>query len=83
MPEPSYRLSEWLAIRKISRAQHYKDQKKGRGVRTYNEGTNVMISPEADREYLSRREAEAAERAAARPTIKQQVRALAEEARAS
>jgi hypothetical protein len=67
MTERSYRLNEWLDLRRVSRPQHYKDQKAGRGVEVYYEGTNVMISPRADREYLARREAEAAARSVKTP----------------
>jgi hypothetical protein len=59
---PSFTVPEWCEHRKISRSMFYKHQAAGKGPRTYNVGTAVRISPEADAEWLREREAESARR---------------------
>lgn len=62
MTGPSYTISEWCSLRKVSRAMFYKLDSQGKAPRTYNVGTKRAISPEADDEWVRAREAEAAAR---------------------
>jgi hypothetical protein len=53
----SYTLNEWCQTRRVSRAMFYKLPPNLRP-RTHNVGVKVLISPEADAEWLRAREAE-------------------------
>jgi len=56
----SYTISEWCALRRISRAQFYVLDNDGLAPKTYNVGLRRYISPNADAEWLAQREAAAA-----------------------
>jgi predicted DNA-binding transcriptional regulator AlpA len=56
----SFTINEWCALRKISRSMFYKLGSQGRAPRTHNVGTKVLISPQADAEWLRNIEAETA-----------------------
>jgi predicted DNA-binding transcriptional regulator AlpA len=62
MTRPSYSISEWCELRKVSRSMFYKLDSQGKAPRTYNIGTKRAVSPEADDEWVRAREAESAER---------------------
>ena len=62
MAEQSFTVSEWCAIRKVSRAMFYKLRQQGLAPRCHNVGTKQLISPAADAEWLRKREAEAKKR---------------------
>lgn len=59
MNGPSFTISEWCALRKVSRAMFYKLDGQGKAPRTYSIGAKRAISPEADVEWVRAREAEA------------------------
>lgn len=54
----SYTIDEWCEARRISRAMYYKLRDQGLGPKTHNAGTKVLISDEADADWLREREAE-------------------------
>ena len=58
--QASYTLDEWCARRRVSRAMFYRLKTLGLAPRFHHAGTKVIISDEADREWLAAREAEAA-----------------------
>jgi hypothetical protein len=57
--EQSFSLKEWCAARRLSPAMFYKLRQRGQAPRTYRVGRKVLISPDADAEWLREREAEA------------------------
>ena len=59
LPNHSFTLAEWCAHRKVSRRMFYELKRQGLAPRTHNAGIKVLISSEADREWLAAREAEA------------------------
>jgi predicted DNA-binding transcriptional regulator AlpA len=61
---PSFTINEWCALRKVSRGMFYKLADRGQAPRTHNVGVKRLISPDADAEWLRRREAESAPQAA-------------------
>jgi hypothetical protein len=60
----SYTVAEWCALRRISKAMFYKLRKQGKAPRLHNAGVKQLISPEADEDWITEREAEAAENSA-------------------
>ena len=55
----SYTVSEWCALRRLSRAMLYKLLAAGLGPATYFVGNRRYVSSEADAAWLAAREAEA------------------------
>jgi hypothetical protein len=56
----SFTLRQWTEFRNVSRSRFYKLKQEGKAPRFYRNGTEIRISREADSEWLSAREAEAA-----------------------
>jgi hypothetical protein len=54
----SFTVTEWCEYRRISRAMFYKLAEQGRAPLTHNAGAKVLISGEADAQWLAEREAE-------------------------
>jgi hypothetical protein len=61
MIENSFSLAEWCAARRISRSMLYKLRAQGLAPRTHKAGDKLLVSAAADREWLTSREAEAAQ----------------------
>jgi hypothetical protein len=59
----SFTLDEWCARRRVSRSSFYKMPESLRP-RTHNAGVKVLVSAEADEEWLRERESESANSAA-------------------
>jgi hypothetical protein len=59
MSEESLTLTQWCAKRKVSKPMHYKLKSQGKAVRTHYVGSKVLVSDEADMEWVREREAEA------------------------
>jgi hypothetical protein len=59
--DSSFTIDEWCDHRRVSRSMFYKLRGKGKAPRTHNAGTKQLISPEADRDWIREREAEAAQ----------------------
>jgi hypothetical protein len=55
----SYSLREWCGIRRISPSMFYKLRQQGLAPKVHYVGKKVLVSGEADAEWLAEREAEA------------------------
>jgi predicted DNA-binding transcriptional regulator AlpA len=55
----AYTIPEWCEANRVSRGSFYNLKKAGQAPRTYNVGTRVLISAEADAEWRKDREAAA------------------------
>ena len=62
--QPSLTISEWCALRKVSRSMFYNLDNGGLAPKTHNVGVKRLISPDADAEWLRQREAAAQTEAA-------------------
>ena len=67
MADSSFTLTEWCTIRKVSRSKFYELDAEGKAPRSHYAGVKRLIGPEADRDWLREREAEAALRTWAEP----------------
>jgi hypothetical protein len=63
--EKSFSLIEWCEHRRVSRSMYYKLRDQGLAPRVHRVGDKVLVSPDADREWLAEREAAAQVEAAA------------------
>ena len=55
--QPSLTISEWCALRKVSRSMFYNLDNEGLAPKTHNVGVKRLISPDADAERLRQRDA--------------------------
>jgi hypothetical protein len=53
---PSFRISEWCALRKYSRAEFYRMKWEGTGPDLIGEGRMTRITPDADARWLKQQE---------------------------
>jgi hypothetical protein len=56
---PSFRINEWLELRRYSRAEWYRMQTRGDGPETIGEGRMTRITAEADDRWVEKQEREA------------------------
>jgi hypothetical protein len=56
---PSFRINEWLALRKYSRAEWYRMRARGDGPDVIGEGRMTRITPEADAKWLRKQKRKA------------------------
>jgi hypothetical protein len=61
----SFTIAEWCELRRISVAMYYKLRDQGLAPKTHNAGAKVLISPEADADWIRAREAESESQTAA------------------
>jgi hypothetical protein len=59
MTTPSFKLNEWLTLRKYSRAEWYRMKARGEAPDTIGEGRMQRIPPEADARWLKQQERKA------------------------
>jgi hypothetical protein len=57
---PSYRINEWLALRKYSRAEWYRMRARAEAPDVIGEGRMQRITPEADAKWLREQQRKAA-----------------------
>jgi hypothetical protein len=56
----SFRINEWLALRKYSRAEWYRMKARGDGPETIGKGRMERITPEGDAKFLRQQRRKAA-----------------------
>jgi hypothetical protein len=59
MANPSYRLNEWLAMRRYSRAEWYRMRERGEAPDLIGQGHSQRITADADARWLKKQERKA------------------------
>ncbi len=59
MTAPSFRINEWLALRKYSRAEWYRLKARGEAPDVIGEGRMTRITPDADAKWLRQQQRKA------------------------